>query len=302
MGLAVQLVLSGLAAGALYGLVGLGFSLVHRLGLVLNFAHGDLMTFAIFAFLFGLAGGAPVALGEAGAGTLLLAAAFAILLTVVAAGAIQRVAVTPFLAGRGALGWIAGTAAAGLLLRSAAVALFPQESYTVPDPLPFQLGALQIGQGNLVQLRWLAILAIALLLSLAVDRWLAGSRAGKAMRATALDPEAAGLCGISAARMRLLAWGLAGALVATAGLLLAPERPVTVALGVTLGVKGVAAAVVGGLDSTVGAVVAGLGIGLAEALLGAAATQFYDVFAVALLVAVLALAPRRTGLAAEPAE
>src|SRR5439155_10651572 len=124
----------------------------------------------------------------------------------------------------------------------------------------FRLGALGAGAGNLIQLRWIAILVVALALSLAVDRWLAGSRAGKAMRATALDADAAGLCGISAARMRLLAWCLAGALVAVAGLLLAPERPVTVALGVTLGVKGVAAAVVGGLDSTLGALLAGLGI------------------------------------------
>src|SRR5690349_14529271 len=132
MAYAIQLVLSGLAAGALYGLVAIGFGLIHRLGLVLNFAHGDLMTFAIFAFLFGLAGGGQVSLGSVGPGVLALGAGVALMATVAAAAAIQRVVVTPFLRRRAPLGWIAGTAAAGLLLRSAVITLFPQESYTVP--------------------------------------------------------------------------------------------------------------------------------------------------------------------------
>ena len=271
MGLLIQAVVSGLAAGAVYGLVGLGYGLIYRMSGVLNFAHGDLVTAGIFVFLLVLGGGAAVAAGLVPGAVLVPAIAVAVGATALAAVAIQRVAVGPFLARGLPAGWIAATVAAGLLLRALVGIRFQAQSYTVPEILPVQGigrdGLLNLPGGGVLQARSLVVLGTALLLALAFDRWLATSRAGRAMRAASQEPDAARLAGISPEKLRLLAWGIAGVLAAVAGLLLAPARPVTLDLGVVLGLKGTAAAVLGGLGSARRTIVAGLLLGVGETVL-----------------------------------
>jgi branched-chain amino acid transport system permease protein len=319
-GFLLQILVAGLAAGAVYGLVGIGYTLIYRMSGVLNFAHGELVSVAIFAFLLVAGGGAEVAALHAGAGLLMVAVAAAIAVTVAVAIGLERFAVAPFLARGSALGWIAATAAAGLLVRSLLSFKFPAEGYTVPEILPVRGigrgGVLDLPGGGVLQLRDLAVLAVAVLLAVAFDRWLALGRTGRALRAAADSPDAARLMGISPQRMMLVAFTIAGALAGMSGLLLAPARPVSLQLGVIIGLKGVAAAVLGGLGSARGALVAGLAIGVGESLLSSASIPgvalgairvpqigpiggLHDVAALALLVLVLALIPRRLGAAEE---
>jgi branched-chain amino acid transport system permease protein len=319
-GFLLQILVAGLAAGAVYGLVGIGYSLIYRMSGVLNFAHGDLVSVAIFAFLLVVGGGAEVAASNAGGVLLWFACAVALVGTVAVAIGLERFAVAPFLARGSALGWIAATAAAGLLVRSLIAFKFPAEGYTVPEIIPVKGlgrgGVLDLPGGGVLQLRDLAVLAVAVLLAVTFDQWLALGRTGQAMRAAADSPDAARLMGISPQRMMLLAFTFAGALAAVSGLLLAPERPVSLQLGVIIGLKGVAAAVLGGLGSARGALVAGLAIGLGESLLSSGSTPglslgpiqvpqigplggLHDVAALALLVLVLALIPGRLGAADE---
>ena len=136
LSLLAQVVISGLAAGATYALSGIGFSLIYRMSGALNFAHGQLVTFPLFVFLFVLGGGGAVAVAGFGAGTLALAALVAGASAVVAAMALQRAAVEPFLRRQAPIGWIAATGAAGVLLTSLVGLRFQAQSYTAPDLLP----------------------------------------------------------------------------------------------------------------------------------------------------------------------
>ena len=264
-GLVIQVLVSGLAAGSVYGLIALGYTLIWRMTGVLNFAHGDLVSTGTFGFLLAVGGGGAVAVVGRGEPALLVGAAVAVAATVAAALLVERLAVRPFLGLGLAGGWIAATAALGLLLRSLAGLGFQAESYSVPDVLP-PARRLDLPGGGGLDLRSVAVLAVALGMALAFDRWLALSRTGLAMRAAADAPEAAGLVGVPVRRLQGIAWGLAGAMSAVAALLVAPGRPVTLTLGVILGLKGTAAAVLGGLGGARRAVVAGLALGVLEAI------------------------------------
>lgn len=302
--LLLQIILSGLAAGAVYGLVGMGYSLIFRMSGVLNFAHGELVSVAIFAFLLAVGGGGAVAVAGVAPAVLLLAVILAVALTVGVAVAMQRFAVAPFLARQSTVGWIAATAAGGLLLRSLVGLRFRAESYSVPDVLPLggiaRGGVVDLPGGGILQLRTVAVLVIALALAAAFDRWLALSWLGRAMQAAAVSPDTSRLVGINPARLQMVAWAIAGLLIAAAGLLLAPSRPVTLELGVIIGLKGTAAAVLGQLGAPRGAVVAGLGIGVLESLLSTPVGGLHDVAALLLLVVLLAAIPGRLG-GVEPA-
>lgn len=287
---------------------------------VLNFALGDLVSLPVFVFLFALGGGGAVAVAGASPPAVAVAAVAAALVTVAAALALLRFGVAPFLARRSTLGWIAATAAGGILIQALIAVRFTAESYSVPDLIPVSRlgrdGVIDLPGGGVLELRLVVVLAVALTLAVAFDSWSSRSTTGRAMRAAADAPDAARLCGISPERLQLVAWGLAGALAVASGLLIAPSRPVTVALGVIIGLKGVAAAVLGRLGSARGAVVGGLSLGVAESVLTSVslpamslgalrlpqlgpAGGAQDVVALLALVVLLAVVPGRLGGAVE---
>jgi branched-subunit amino acid ABC-type transport system permease component len=304
-GVLLQALLSGLSAGAVLGLVALGFTLVAGTVRVLHLAHGDLVVAAVFTGVLGVLGATPVAT------TLAVGPAIAFVALVLGAGAllsaaVALLAVRPHLpdpvTGRpgDALGWVAGGVAAGLLLRELLGLLLPQEGYAIPDPLRLaQLtdsGVVALPGGAVLSARVPAVLAIALAVGLVAERFLVRSRFGKALRAVADDPDAAALCGVSSRRVVLLAFVAAGLLAGLAGLLDAPGRTLSVDDGVVLGLSGIAAALLGGLGSLRGALAGGLVVGVLQSLVvtryGAAWT---DVVPLGLLVLLLALRPEGLG-------
>lgn len=292
MSVALQVLVAGLAAGAVYGLVGFGFTLVYRLTRVLPFAHGDLVVGAAFTSVLAVVGSTPVAAGLDPVRSVALIA----LAVVAGAGlsaAVYLGAIRPFV-GRDVTGWAVGGIAAGLLVRAVLGLIFPAQAYAVPDPLHLQ-GLVVLPAGTTVPVRLLGVAGIGLAVGLAADRYAVRSRLGRAMRAVADDPEAATLVGVRVDRVRLGAFVLAGALAGLAGLLYAPGRALALDAGVILGLKGAAAALIGGLGSVRGALLGGLVLGVVEQAavatppLGAA---YADVLPLALLVVVLALRPQ----------
>lgn len=298
----LQVVLSGLAAGAVLGLVALGFTLVAGTVRVLHLAHGDVVVAAVFIGVLAVLGRTPVATVLSVAGSL----GFVILVLLAGAvlsGLVAVAVVGPNLpdaaAGRAGdvLGWVAGGVAAGLLLREVLGLLLPQESYAVPDPLRLDAlvggGLIDLPGGSTLPVRVLAVLAIGLAVGLLAERLLVRSRFGRSLRAVADDPDAAALCGVPARRVVLLAFVLAGFLAGLAGLLDAPGRSVGVDDGVVLGLEAIAAALLGGLGSLRGALAGGLCVGLVQSVavygLGAGVQ---DVAPLALLVLVLAVRPQ----------
>src|SRR3954447_9332906 len=301
-GVLLQTAVSGLAAGAVIGLVALGFTLVAGTVRVLNLAHGDIVVAAVFTGVLVLLGRTPVATSLAPAE----AVGFALLVLAAGAalsGAVGWLAVRPHLpdvaTGRreDVLGWVAGLVAAGLLLRELLGVLLPQEAYAVPDPFSLDrlltdTGVVDLPGGGTLPGRVPAVLVLGVVVGLVAERVLVRSRLGKALRAVADDPDAAALCGVPARRVVAVAFVVAGLLAGVAGLLLAPGRALGVDDGVILGLQGAAAAFLGGLGSVRGALIAGLGIGLLSAFAAQVDPAYGELAPLLLLVVVLAVRPQ----------
>ena len=285
---AVQALVTGAATGATYGLIALGFSLIHRLTGVIAFAHGDVVVAAVFVAVLAVVGTTPVATTPC-AGTVV-----ALLVITLAAGAVlsagvYALAVRPFLPRADIVGWVAGGLAAGLLVRELLALPFAQQAYALPDPLG-RLGVLSLGGGITVPGRALAVLGIGLAVGVAVERTLALTGTGALVRAVSEDRLAARLLGIPCERVILAAFALAGALAGLAGLLVAPASPIGLEDGVLLGLKGITAALLFRLGSLRLALLGGLVLGVLEAYIvawTALGARWADVIPLALL-AVLA--------------
>jgi branched-chain amino acid transport system permease protein len=301
-GVLLQAGLSGLAAGAVIALVAVGFTLVWSLTRVLAFAHGDIVVAAVLTGVLVVVGRTPVAISldpVRSVAVVVVAIAVGVGLSVLA----YAVTVRPFLdrsqRAEDLLGWVAGGVTAGLVVRTALGLALPAAFYAVPDPIHLDAlttsGSVALPGGGSVGVRVFPVLGVALVVAVAVDVFITRSRLGRSMRAVSDDVDAAVLCGVPLERIVLLAFALAGLLAAVAGLLQAPAQSgVAVDDGALLGISGAAAAVLGRLGSARGAVVGGLGLGVAQQLLALDAhlgPGWAAALAPAVLVAVLAVRP-----------
>jgi branched-chain amino acid transport system permease protein len=252
----VQLVISGIAQGCIYGLIALGFVLIYKATETVSFAQGELMMLGAF---FGLAAmtfmGFPfwLAVVSAIAGMAL----FGVLL--------ERIVVRPIL-GQPAFSIVMLTIGIGYVARGL-ITMIPAigtETHTLPVPYKdrvWNAGPLVL---NAEQMVVIAATAVLCALLFAVFRY---SKVGIAMQASSQNQLAAYYMGIPVKKLNGLVWGLAAAVAAVAGLLLAPITFVHANMGF-IGLKAFPAAVVGGFGSLPGAIVGGLVIGIVESLSG----------------------------------
>ena len=274
----LQFVITGLSTGAVYALVGLGIVLVHQVTGIINFAQGD----------FVMLGGLSFALFEEAGLALVPAAMLAITIATVVGVLVNLLAIRPARhASTERL--IILTIGASITIQGLALVFLgtsPHFARPFTEGQPIRLAGAVI----LSQYLWVFLLTGAGVVAL----WLFLTRttAGKAMRACAINEEAARICAISPARMSLLAFALAAALGAIGGVVLAPLQSPDAGIGIGLGLKGFTAAVVGGLASPQGAVVGGLLIGVVESLAaGHLPSGYKDAVAFAILFLVLLLRP-----------
>lgn len=300
-GVLLQAVLSGLAAGAVIGLVAVGFTLVWSLTRVLALAHGDLVVAAALTGVLIVVGRTPVAVSLdpwRSIAVVVVAVIVGVALSVLA----YAVTVRPFLdrshRSEDVLGWVAGGVTAGLVVRTALGLALPAAAYAVPDPFHLDSltssGSVQLPGGGTVGVRVFPVLAVALAVAVAADLFINRAALGRAMRAVADDVDAAALCGVPLERTVVAAFVLAGLLAAAAGLLDAPGRSVAVDSGALLGISGAAAAVLGRLGSPRGAIAGGLLLGVGQQLLALndhLGPGWAAALAPAVLVAVLAVRP-----------
>lgn len=245
-------VVSGLAVGAMYGLLGLGYHVTWVVSRSVNFAQGSVMMLgAVIAFSLGETLGWPIPLAIATA--LISCAGFGIVL--------ERVAVRPFKA-RGSESWLMATVATGMLVENAAMFLFGKEPRGMPSALA----------RHPVMLFGIGVLPLHLVILLVggglAGMFLVATRAtpyGKALLAVVQNPRAAQLMGIDVTKITSFAYALSSALAGLAGVLIAPLTNVSADMGFVFGIKGFAAAILGGLDNPWGVVLAGLLLGFAEA-------------------------------------
>ncbi len=300
MEILVQLLINGLSVGAVYALFALGYTLVFSVLGVINFAHGALFTLG--AYLTYLLLGGTVGSNGALAGLHLPLAlplwavlALAGLGTAAASLAVEAVAFRP-LRRRGAepLLYLITSLGAGVILVNLIQLLMGAEAYALPgQPLGALPAVLALGDGLQIRTVQLLLLGVAALVMVLLGLWLNRSRGGKALRAVAEDPSTARLLGINSDAMVQLAFALAGFLAGLAGGLVALS--VSIAgpyFGIGYGLKGLGVLVLGGLGSVPGAVLGGLIVGIAEALVPGKLSGYKDAVAFAFLFAILLLRPQ----------
>jgi branched-chain amino acid transport system permease protein len=274
----VQFLLTGLTVGAIYALVALGFAIIYNASRVLNFAQGEFVMIGGMATAAFVESGLPLPLAA------LLAVGGAMLVGL----ALEKLAVEP---ARGApvVTLIIITIGASILLRGLAALVWDKKIHAVPafsGEAPIRLG----GATLLPQTLWVlgaTVAAVALL-------WWFFNRTltGKAILAVSHNRLAAQLMGISVGRVLLVSFGLSAALGALAGVLIAPISFTSWDVGVMLGLKGFAAAILGGMGSGPGAIVGGLALGLIESLgAGYLSSAYKDVFAFIIILAALIFLP-----------
>jgi branched-chain amino acid transport system permease protein len=274
----VQFVAGGLTAGAIYALVALGFSIVYNASRAINFAQGEFVMIGAMSAVMFVSLGLPLP----------AAVPLAILVAVAVGLVIEKLAIEP---ARNAdpVTLIIITIGIALFLRGLAQIVWDKRIHALPafsgdQPLSV-LGASVLPQ-SLWTLGGAALAVIAL-------RWFFGRTLfGKAMLATSYNLLAARLVGINTRTILLASFGLAAALGALAGVLTAPITFTSYDSGIMLGLKGFAAAMLGGLGSFMGAVLGGLLLGLLEGLgAGFVSSAYKDAIAFVIILAVLFFLP-----------
>ncbi|MDV2983822.1 UNVERIFIED_CONTAM: branched-chain amino acid ABC transporter permease [Methylobacteriaceae bacterium AG10] len=273
---------SGLGLGSMYGLVALGFHITFAVSGTVNFAQGSAVTLgAVLGYAFGVQLGwpMPLAIAAALAGCALLGLA------------VERLLVRPFVV-RGSDAWLLATVAGGIILDNVLLFTFGKEPRSLPSSLvsaPVQV----LGAG--IYPLQLVIPVVGIAAAVAIRAVFRGTELGRVLLAVAQNAEAARLMGIDVARTVACAFALSAVLAGAAGLLIAPLFSVSAEMGALFGIKAFAVAILGGIGSATGVVLAGLLYGLVEAgvtaTLGSGATQI-----VVFSVIILALALRPNGL------
>ncbi|MBS0498911.1 MAG: branched-chain amino acid ABC transporter permease [Ottowia sp.] len=276
----IQLVISGVAQGCIYGLIALGFVLIYKATETVSFVQGDLMMLGAFCGYVGMT---------------LLGFPFwlAVLASIAAMGlfgvGMERTVIRPIL-GQPAFTIVMLTIGIGYVARGA-ITMIPgigTETHALPVPYKDQvwnLGALVLSAEQMVVIAVTAVLCAGLY---ALFRF---TRLGIAMQAASQNQLAAYYMGIPVKRLNGLVWGLAAAVAAIAGLLLAPITFVYANMGF-IGLKAFPAAVVGGFGSLPGAIVGGLVIGVVESLSGFYLPEgFKDIAAYIVVLLMLMIKP-----------
>jgi branched-chain amino acid transport system permease protein len=295
--------LDGVTLGAVYALIALGYTLVYGVLKLINFAHSEIFMIGVFASLFTLhaLGMQPADPAKTGAALVFFLLAMTLVAMAASGGAavlIERIAYRP-LRRRGAPRLAA-------LITAIGVSLFLQELFAarygrnlLGFPRVLNKTHLATLEGADVRSDKLLVIFGALLLMLALDRFVALSRLGRGIRATAQDAETAALMGVDIDRVILLTFLIGGMLAGAAGTLYGIFfESARYNIGFLPGIKAFTAAVLGGIGNIRGALVGGIALGLLEnygaTVLGG---QWKDVFAFSMLVLVLMFRP--TGLLGE---
>jgi branched-chain amino acid transport system permease protein len=283
----LQILVSGISVGMIYGVIAFGYQLTFATSKTLNFGQGEALTlgalvgFSVVTALIGM-----------GASPLL---AYLLSLPLVLAFGLTQGSVVEWLGVRQAMrtkseaGWIMSTIALGIIFKNVAENVWGKDPLKFPSPLPE--APLSFGGVNIRPME-IAIVLGALAMMLAVELFNRRSIYGKAVVATSNDRDAAGLMGINTSLVITFSYALSSLSAALAGVLVAPVTLTGAQMGAALGLKAFAVAIIGGLSSGLGVVVGGLILGITESLTGFYIdTGYKDVPGLILLLLVLSFKP-----------
>lgn len=283
----LQLLITGITMGSIYSLVALGYVTVYRTSRIVNMAQGSLvMLGALFCYTFTRTLGFPYWLSGLIAVVLVAALSVAVYWVV-----LQR------LVGISLVSVILATIGLSILFENLALLRWGGYGLALPpfmDRKPLTVGGLYVP----VQSLWVVGLMVVIVCGL----WFFTVRTsiGKRMTATASDPGAAAVCGVSTGKMIVLAFGIGAVIGALGGIAISSITPTNYLSGGMFALSGFVAAILGGWGSTVGAVVGGISLGVIQSFAtGWLPVGYQDAIAFVVLIAVLYVRPQ--GLLGSPA-
>lgn len=290
-------IVNGLVLGSLIGLIALGYTMVYGIVQLINFAHGEIFMvgayggLAMFTYLL------PTVLRNQWYFALPILLVVGAAVSVLVAVAMERLAYRP-LRGAPRLAPLITALGVSVALQEAVRVFYPNATAAVPFPTIFVPGTLVIPFGDGIPIRYSAMLlvVVSLALAFALNAFVERSRMGRAMRATAQDPDVARLMGVDPDRVIVLTFALGGALAGVGGILYGGlYNTINIDMGFQNGIFAFTAAVLGGIGNIRGAVVGGLAIGLVKALGGQylpGSTAYDYVWIFVVLIVVLVFRPQ----------
>ncbi|MBU5637092.1 branched-chain amino acid ABC transporter permease [Geomonas sp. Red69] len=275
-----QFVISGLATGAIYALIGLSFAIIFNSTGIINFAQGEFVMLGGVLTIFSL---------NVLHLPLVAAIVVAVAVTTIIGLVFERLAIRP-LKNATPLALIIITIGASILIRGLVMLLWGKDTQALPafsgtDPISIA------GATLLPQHLW--IFGVTILVIVGCRLFFNHTISGKAMRACSFNRRAANLVGISVGRMVLFSFVISAAVGSLAGVIIAPLTMTAYDVGVMLGLKGFCAAIMGGMGSGLGTVLGGLILGTLESLgAGLISSGYKDAIAFFILLLILFIRPQ----------
>ena len=282
----LQYLLSGLSTGAIYALIGIGFSIIYNSTGIINFAQGEFVMLGGMLTFFLL---------DALKLPLWAAIPMAVLLATLAGLAFERLAIRP-LRNASPISMVIITIGGSILIRGLAMLIWDKDTHPLP-PFSGDEPIMIAGATILPQHLWILGITVVLIV---LNKWFFNHTiSGKAMRACSYNSRAAGLVGIDVRRMVLLSFMISAAMGSLAGIIVAPLTMTSYDVGVMLGLKGFCAAIIGGMSSGLPTVIGGLILGVLEAMgAGLVSSGYKDAIAFVILLLILFIRPQ--GLFGKP--
>ena len=276
----LQLLFSGMATGAIYGLAALGFTLLWQASGTINFAQGEFVMLPAFMMLAFLSFGAPLAVSFV----------LSVVLAVVVLGWVFKRGIVDPLFKYGMMPIVVATIGLSIAMRNGLRAGYSAEAHPFPS---FFADKLYNIAGVTVTLSDIGTFVLALLLVLATQAFITNTVTGRAMQAVAQNTESASVLGINVPRMIFYAFAINAVLAVAAALLVTPTYLAKFDMGESLGTKAFFAAIIGGFNNSRGALLGGLIVGVCENLAAAYISPAYkDAVALVIFMVVILFKPQ----------
>jgi branched-chain amino acid transport system permease protein len=276
----IQLLVSGLATGAIYALIAVGFTLLWQTSQTINFAQGEFVMLPAFFVLAAMNLAAPF----------WLAALVGIAVSVVVLGLLFKLLVVDPMLRYGVLPLVISTIALSLLLKESVKDFYSSQAQPFPAMVPpTDIHIL----GAVISTQSLAVLAVAIVTVAMLHYLLNKTRLGRSMQATAQNPTLARILGIPVQRMVLYTFLINAVLVAIASILISPIYLAKFTNGETLGMAAFLAAIIGGFNQVRGAILGGIILGVLDNLSAAyLSSQYRAAFPLLILIVVILFRPQ----------
>jgi branched-chain amino acid transport system permease protein len=276
----IQLLISGLATGAIYALIAVGFTLLWQTSQTINFAQGEFVMLPAFFILASMNAGAPF----------WLAALIGIALSIVVLGLMFKLIIVDPMLKYGVLPLVISTIALSIFLKESVKDFYSSQA----QPFPALVPATDVHVFDaVVSTQSLAVLAVAIVTVAALHLLLHSTRLGRSMQATAQNPTLARILGIPVQRMVLYTFLINGMLVAIASILISPIYLAKFTNGETLGLAAFLAAIIGGFNQMRGAILGGVILGVLDNLSAAyISSQYRGAFPLLILIAIILWRPQ----------